>query len=742
MKKLLLLAIIVSFSLIFINTSGTANTENISKQVFIPAKARLKNQAPLDMVVSGTIYFNLQNEDELNKLLKELYDSNSLNYKKWLTPQEFGEKFGVSEDTYNQAINYLKDSNIKITQNWANRLRLDFQAPASEIQKAFKTKLHLFEIEGQTHYGHLDKPSMPNNLISKIADIKLDNFLFTEPMLKYQKAEILPAFTDETGRTSIGPKDIHTAYNFTPLFESGIEGNGQSIGIVARSDFNMADVNQFRDQFKLPPTSITKIPAGGQIVDRGGVETLEVLLDTQLSGSAAPKADIKVVIADRDSDIDQSLAFFINNLPDTKVLSISFGACEKFLFPQLEALFNNLYKQAAAQGQSILVSSGDQGVNDCSDGQVMQVNALAASPFVTAVGGTSLRVNFDKDGNATEYLGEQVWQGSGGGISNLFPITDYQVEAGIMMPGRTVPDVALLADPSQPGFFVVRDSINTVIGGTSASAPVWAGVLALTNQFAQAKGLGNANHRIYSLGKQQQLSASPLRGFFNDITVGNNAGGGLQGYTAKPGYDLCTGWGSPNVDRFARSFITAPNNETGLFLLFPNGSEVLGRNETIKVQWQISEALETKAGTQDLLFSTDEGKTFKIIASNLPPTARSFDYVADTITTTARFRIQVRTLAKNIIDTSDANINIGTNLRVDFVRYSILSSRLEILGEAISDKAKLFVNDIKIDRQGKKLSTGELTFKGKEKKLKLRKGENFIVLEIDGVRSAPYKLFL
>ncbi|MBI4852273.1 MAG: S8/S53 family peptidase [Acidobacteria bacterium] len=742
MKKSFLFAIIISSLLIFINNSGVASTENrLSKKVFVPSQARLKSSMPTNMMVSGTLHFQLKNEPELDVLLKEQQDSNSANYRKWLTPTEFGEKFGVSEATYQKTINYLKESGITLTQTWSNRLRLDFQAPVETVQKAFKIEMHLFELEGKTYYGHLEKALLPTNLIPEIADLRLNNFLFTQPTLKPESL-IMPAFSDQSGRISIGPQDIHVAYNFKPLFSSGIEGNGQSIGIIARSDFNMSDVDLFRNLFKLPTTTITKIPAGGEIIDRGGIETLEVLLDTQLSGAAAPKADIKVVIADRNNDIDQSLAFFLNNLPNTKVLSISFGACEKFLFPQFEALFNNLYKQAAAQGQSILVSSGDQGVNDCGDGQSLQVNALAASPFVTAVGGTSLRVNFDSNGNATDYLGEQGWIGSGGGVSNFFPITDYQSSAGIFLQGRTVPDVALLADPSQPGFFVVRDGFTTVTGGTSASTPVWAGIFALTNQFSESKGLGNANPRIYNLGQQQQMSASPLRGFFNDITSGNNNGGGLIGYMAQPGYDLCTGWGTPNTDRFVRSFISAPNRQTGLFLLFPNGSEILGKNETIPIRWQLSDDLVNRAGTQDILLSTDEGKTFNIIASNLPPTIRSFDYVANIVTTTARFRIQVRTLANNVIDTSDANVNIGTSLRIDFARYAILNNRLEVLGEALSDKAKLFVNNVRIDRQGKKLSTGELVFKGKEKKLKLQKGENFIVLEVDGVRSAPYKLFL
>lgn len=742
-KKVFLLIICIFCLLTIIFPTTKAQVENLEpvSKPFIPLQARLKTAAPANMLISGTLYFRLKNESTLDELLREQQNPTSENYQKWLTPTQFGEKFGVSKDVYQMAISWLENSNIKVTQSWSNRLRLDFQASVSTLQKAFQTQIQLFELDNQIYYANSQTNYLPSNLALEIMDVKLNSFLFTEPSLKRQPQDILPTVIDR-GRFAIGPQDLHVAYNFKPLFANGIEGQGQKIGIIARSDFDMSDVNTYRDLFKLPAVNIVKIPAGGEIIDRGGIETLEVLLDTQLSGAAAPKADIQVVIADRDSEIDQSLTYFLNVLPDTKILSISFGACEKFLFPQFVAIFNNLYKQAAAQGQTVFVSSGDRGANDCGDGQSLQVNGLASSPFIVGVGGTSLMVESDANGNVTAYQDEQVWQGSGGGISVMFPRPDFQTLAGITQTGRTVPDVSLLADFSRPGFFVVESGVTRVIGGTSASAPVWAGILALTNQFSKTDGFGNANHRIYQLGKQQETSASPRSLFFNDITVGNNSGGGLDGYQARPGYDLATGWGTPNVDRFARSLASVPDKVDGLFLTFPNGGEVLPQNQAINIRWILSQDLAAKTTNQDLMLSTDEGKTFQTIASNLAANLRSFDFTLTKITATALFRIVVRTNSSSqIIDTSDANINIGTNLRIDFARYSILDNRLEVIGEGLSTKVKLLINGVSINRAAK-LTEDLLFFKGKEKKFKLKKGENTLVIEINGIRSATYKFFV
>lgn len=739
-RFLILVAIIFALS-IFNSFSGEAETHNLqlSGKSFIPAQARLKEALSPNEMISGTIYFRLRDEANLDLLLAKQQDPSDANYHTWLSPREFGEKFGASESTYQKAITWLEQSGLKVNQTWTNHLRLDFQAPASEIEKVFQVQMQLFELENKTYYGHLQQPYIPTSLVSEVLDVKLHNFLFTQPTIKRQ--EKLADFVDR-GRFAVGPQDLYIAYNFKPIFANGIEGNGQTIGIIARSDFNMSDVEDFRNLFKLPTNNVVKVPAGGQIIDRGGIETLEVLLDTQVSSATAPKATVQVAIADKDNDVDQSLAYFLDKLPDTKVLSISFGECEKFLFPQFEALFNNLYKQAAAQGQSVVVSSGDQGANDCGDGQIAQVNALAASPFVTAVGGTSLKLGFDDNGNATSYQGEQVWSGSGGGISLFFPRPDYQTTAGITEIGRTVPDVALLADPSRPGFFIVQDSSTRVIGGTSASAPVWAGILALTNQASQTNGLGNANYRIYQLGKMQQMAASPLPGFFNDITEGNNASATLPGYKASFGYDLCTGWGTPNVNRFVMSFGPNPEQQKALFLLFPNGGEFLPKDEKITVRWNVLDSLATKITSQDLLVSMDEGATFKPIATNLAPTVRSFDFTTSKATARARFRIITHTSSStDIVDTSDATLNIGTDLNIDFARYSILDNRLEIEGGGFSKKVKLFVNGSLIDRQAK-LVDGKLLFKGKQKKLKLKAGENTIILEVDSVSSATYKLYL
>lgn len=709
-------------------------------QTLLPKKAKFKSNAPSNMLIQGTIYFHLRNADLLDLLLTQQLDPKSDKYQKWLTPNEFGKQFGLLKADYQSVIKWLKDSKIKISQTWANNLRLDFQATALQIEQAFQTQMQLFELDDQIYYATLQQPLLPANWASKVIEVKLHNFLFTQPIIK-QQIEILPQVIDR-GNFAIGPQDIHVAYNFNPLFAVGVEGNGQDIGIVARSDFEISDVNEFRRLFKLSPNTPIKIPAGKEIVKRGPIEELEVLLDSQLSGAVAPKATIQVVIADRYNDIDQSIAYFLNNLPNTKVLSVSFGICEKFAFPKLQTIFNNLFKQAAAQGQSVLVASGDSGANECGDNQSQQVNAIAASPFVTAVGGTSLKVNINSDGDVISYQDEECWTGSGGGVSSVFPRPEYQTLAEISQTGRTLPDVSFLADPNKPGFFVVFLKFARIIGGTSAAAPVWAGILSLTNQFSKTSGLGNVNPRIYQLGKIQQSSTNPRQLFFNDVIVGNNSSASLVGFSAESGYDLCTGWGSPNVDQLVRNFTSVPGKPNQLFLISPNGGEFFSKSQLIKIRWHLTSDLVSEVISQDLLFSDNGGRSFQPIALNLPSTLRSFDFKVKQISTTARLKIVVYTNSgTKIVDTSDANINLGTKLRIDFARYSISDKTLEILGSGFSPTAKLFVNNALVN-EIPRFTNQSLVFRGKTKRLKLKTGENIIFLDVDGIISAPFKIIL
>lgn len=715
--------------------SITANTNElvIPNHRPIPKEALFKGRLPAANIVKGTLHFQVQQEAELEKLLQEQQDSQSANYHKWLTPVEFGRQFGIPNEVYQQTLAWLKANGLVITQTWPNQLRIDFQGTTAEMEATLGTEVMGYEMAGESYYASSSSMHLPPFLSPYLLDINVNKFRLVRPVPPQVQV-------GASGRVTLGPQDLYVAYNFNPLLNAGFDGRGQSIGIVARSDFDVEDVNKYRAMFNLPSASLVKVPSGGTIVNRGGLEELEVLLDAQLSGAAAPRASVQVVIADQDSDIDQSLAFLVNQLPETKIISISFTECETFLFPSFEALFHNLYKQAVAQGQTVLVASGDDGVNACFDSSNVEVNALAASPFVVGVGGTSLNVGVDDKGNVTSYRGERGWSGSGGGVSFLFPRPDFQRSLTIAGMGRAVPDVALIADPGQPGFLVVQSGLSRVIGGTSTSSPVWAGILALTNQFSQTAGLGNANSRLYQLGAIQQKGGVVV---FNDVVQGDNSSAALDGFMAQPGYDLVTGWGSPNVDSLVRNFTTVPDRGQKLLLVMPNGREIYDKGETISIKWRISPNLVPTITSQDIFISTDAGANFKLLTSKLSADSRSFDFKPQNLTTaTARFRLVAHTNSgMDLVDSSDLDVNIGTNLRIEFAEYVAIDKRLNIIGDGLTAQTKLIVNGKPLALAAKVTPTG-LTFRGKAKKLKLIPGENFITVEVDGLPSAIYRLFL
>lgn len=716
----------------------------IGSAAHLPVNARAQADAPRDLLVKGSLYFHLNNEAELDELLAEQQDEQSANYRRWLTPEQFGARFGATATQYRAAVEWLQREGVEQIEVWPNRLGIDFRATADRIERAFDVRMQVFELAGQRYYANANAPRLPLEFIDAVEGVMLQEIPRIRP--QHIEANAISANFSSGGRVAVSPQDFYIAYNFNKLFAEGIDGSGQTIGIIASSDFNLADVDRFRTLFNLPPVTVEKIPVSDKVTNRGGAEEIEALLDVQLASAAAPRAKIQVVIAEFADDIGRSLAFFVNNLPDTKVINISFGGCERDLFPTFQSTFNNLYKQAAAQGQTVVVSSGDTGANDCRDGSGQQVNGLASSPFVTGVGGTALDAGFDTNGNATGYKGERVWRngslGSGGGLSLVYARPSYQLEANITV-GRTraVPDVALLADPTNPGFFYVRNGTVQVVGGTSASAPIWAGIFALTNQFAKTQGLGLVNPRIYRIGASQQQGGLAV---FNDVTVGDNSSLNVPGFPAMPGYDLATGWGSPNADLFVRNFTSTPDTGSGLFLVAPNGGEFFDRSATIPVRWRLSDTLGAQVTSQDLLFSTDGGATFRTVAANLAGDARSFNFTdTNMVTTTGRFRILARTgMGTEVIDSSDTDFNIGTQLRIEFVEYVLGVKRLILVGTGLSDKARFIINGVKINKKTMLNIDGDLVVKGKEKQLKLVAGMNTIVLELDGIRSAPYILVL
>lgn len=684
-------------------------------------------------IVRGQLLFRLRDEQGLEALIARQHDPTSPDYHRWLTPAEFAERFAVSARDYDSAARWLAAQGLTVSRRWAGRHALEFTGSAANVERVFGVQMRAYLQAGRRRYAARGASRVP---LANVYGLRLDNLLLARPALRPE--QILPA-TSVNGRVAIGPEDFYLAYNVSPLLKDGIDGTGQKIGIVARCDFELSDVARFRSTFGLPEGQITKIAAGGPIVNYGGVEETEVLLNAQLSGMVAPKAEVQVVVAEAGGEIDQSLAYFVNNLPDTKVINISFGLCERELGQTFQSLFANLYKQGAAQGQSIFVAAGNGGANDCRDGSGRQVNGLASSPYVTAVGGTTLQLEYDSQGRPLRFLAEPAWTGSGGGLSVLYDRPAYQ--QGMMLEGatRAIPDLALLADPGGPGYFIVRRGIVNTVGGTSAATPCWVGIFALANQLVEGRGFGLVNPRLYELGQAQQQGGSQA---FRDITVGNNSVFGVVGFDARPGYDLCTGWGAANADVLVREFPSGEQSNA-LFLLFPNGGEFLNE-QGFTVRWRLSDSLAAQTTNQKLLLSTDGGQSFTTVAERIAPDVRSYDFTRSSlVATSARFRIVAETAAgSSVADTSDANLNIGSNLRVEFASYSDGERLLRLEGTGFTANAKLTINGKKVKKTIKLNGADQLNVKGKMKQLGLKTGVNTILLEVDGIPAAPFTLFL
>lgn len=554
MKRLLrptILGVTVLFSLVPVSILGE---QPIVQQYREQSVWRGRANPKLEMK-SMMFAFQLQNPQDLERLLQEQQDPGSPNYHRWLTPEEFGNRFGVSQEEYQRAVQWLEQNGFSVKMPLGNRLRIYFDGVAEDAERAFGVNIELYEYKGKTYFANDLPPQIPAEFQEHGLGIYgLDNFPKEYPL--FQRGNTV----------ALAPTDAHVAYNLFPLLQAGIDGIGQSIAIVARSDFNLSDVQSFRSTFGLPPNDPMKIFVGNNPGNLGDGEEDEVLLDTEWAGAIAKGATVQVVISDT-KNIQTSIDYILNRLFTTRVMTISFGLGETALDNQTVQAFSSFFSQAAAQGQTVVVSSGDQGAqqsignNKLSTGP--DINHLCSSPYVVCVGGTSLNVQFDASGNVTQYLNETAWNKSGGGKSKFIQKPSYQIGPGVPPDGqRDVPDVAVMGDPGGPGAFIfARGSIpRFTVGGTSLSAPIWAGVFALVNQYGSPGGVGWANPRLYQLGQAQQSQGGPQ--VFNDVTVGNNNTLTVTGFSAGPGFDLVTGWGSFNGNVFVRNFTLQPNPPT------------------------------------------------------------------------------------------------------------------------------------------------------------------------------------
>ena len=406
--------------------------------------------------------------------------------------------------------------------------------PAERMSAAFGASLSMYEEDGQRYHGRTGALAVPHALHGMIESVLgLDGRPVAHTRI------IRPR---QTQPASFAPNRLGALYGFP----TGVTGQGVTIALIELGGgFRAADTTQAFQAMGLTPPRVVAVSVDGGINDQSGSNADgEVALDIQVAGGVAPGAEIAVYFAPNTdagfADAISQAAHDTTNKPS--VISISWGGAESSWQTQAVTTMNSVLQEASSMGISVYVASGDNLATDgVSDGQA-HVDFPASSPYAIGCGGTHISVS------GTAISGEVVWNdatsGTGGGISDLFPVPAFQ--ASVTLPpsanagrqGRGVPDVAGNAAPSS-GYSVVVDGQGETVGGTSAVAPLWAGLTALINQRATTP-VGFLPDFLYA-----HIAANSA--LTTQITQGSNKPQGSQiGYDAGPGWNACTGLGRPD----------------------------------------------------------------------------------------------------------------------------------------------------------------------------------------------------
>jgi pseudomonalisin len=521
----------------------------------------------------------------LDRLLAEQQDPASPSYHHWLTPEEFGERFGPSEEEIETVTDWLTSEGFVIDEVAKGRTWINFSGTVTDVERAFHTQIHDYIVDNKVFHANAWDPSIPRGLAPLVAGVVSLNSFPRQPMNTgiHRLAADEMANPDYTSGSNhyLSPGDFAIIYNVNALYSAGIDGTGQTIAIVGRTHPSATNWSTFRSTMNLPANAPQVVVNGTDPGDLGANEDGEADLDVEWSGAVAKAATVKFVVSKSTSTtdgVDLSAQYIVNNNL-APVMSTSFGQCESQMGSSENTFYNNMWSQAASQGITSFVSSGDSGASGCdggssSSGSGLAVSGLASTPYNVAVGGTQFNDTSNPSAywsssnstgyvSALSYIPEIAWNESGnvsggsglwassGGKSSIYSKPSWQVCTGVPADGkRDIPDISLTA-AGHDGYIVETQGSLAAIGGTSASSPSFAGLMALVVQKTGSRQ-GNANTRIYQMANAQYASGGTV--IFHDTTSGNNSVPGVTGYSCTTGYDLVTGVGSVDAAAFVNNF--------------------------------------------------------------------------------------------------------------------------------------------------------------------------------------------
>ncbi len=454
-----------------------------------------------------------------------------------LTHEEYEQRHGASPDDVAKVEDFAHQHQLTIAETDLGRRTVILSGTVSAFNKAFDVDLKECEHEGMHYRGRVGAVHIPAELSGIVTGVfGLDNRPQAKPHFRRRTAQ--PGVAAHASSVSYTPIQVAQAYNFP----SGLDGSGQTIALIELGGgYRSRDLSSYFKKLGIKQPKITAISVDGghnkATGDPNGPDG-EVVLDIEVAGAVAPASKIVVYFAPNTDagflDAITKAVHDTNNKPS--VVSISWGGPEESFTQQSLTAYDEAFQAAAALGVTVCAASGDNGSTDgVTDGK-QHVDFPASDPFVLACGGTSLRITGK---TAVESVWNEQPQGgaTGGGISDVFALPDYQKTAEIPPSAndhktrRGVPDVSGDADP-QTGYEIFVDGQSSVFGGTSAVAPLISGLTARLNQQA-GKAVGLLNPLLYQQGE--------AAGVFHDVTQGNNGA-----YAAAAGWDACTGLGSPD----------------------------------------------------------------------------------------------------------------------------------------------------------------------------------------------------
>jgi kumamolisin len=461
-----------------------------------------------------------------------------------LSRAAFAEAHGAGESAVESVLDLARRRGLTVERQDLGRRAVVLAGPAGAMQEAFHTELAIYRTRRGQFRGRTGPLMAPASLRSRIlAVLGLDN----------RPAARSRARTIDAPGSGFTPVELAGLYEFP----SGVDGTGQTIGVVALGGGYLAsDIKEYFAELGFSAPEIVDVPINDGR-NQPGIDDLadrEVTLDIQVAGAIAPGARIVVYFADNSEEgLHDALSEAIHDAAhEPTAISLSWGGPEETWTDQLRGALSAVLDDAAALGVTVTAAAGDDGAADGVP-RGLHVDLPACLPGVLGCGGTRVEVAGGK-------LTESVWNdaqaglgATGGGVSRFIPLPAWQTAAGVPahpetgFRGRGVPDVAADADPDT-GYRVRIGGADQVVGGTSAAAPLWAALIARINQ-KLGRAVGFVNPLLYSAGQA----------VFRDVAVGNN-----QGFTAGRNWDACTGLGSPVGEALARTLPGAVGTASAL----------------------------------------------------------------------------------------------------------------------------------------------------------------------------------